>query len=152
MKLRIRDIVRERSIEIEETLPAALFPLDTPDQPKLAGPVQAKMKAEIQDGAAWAWVEAKATLTVACARCLERYSLDVRPFFDVETPVTEEFLDVDDDIRQNLLLALPAKPLCKPGCKGLCSLCGKNLNKGACGCPNQAPVSVFEPLKNLKLK
>lgn len=152
MKLRIRDIVRERSIELEETLPAARFPLDTPDRPELSGPVQAKMKAEIQDGAAWAWVEAKACLTVACARCLERYEFSVRPFFDVETPITEEFMDVDDDIRQNLLLALPAKPLCAPNCKGLCAACGKNLNKGACGCPPQTTVSSFEALKNLKLK
>jgi uncharacterized protein len=152
MKLRIRDIERERSVEIEETLPAARFPLDTPDRPELAGPVQAKMKAEISEGAAWAWVEVKAQLTIACARCLERFSLDVKPFFDVETPTTEEFLDVDDDIRQNLLLALPAKPLCSLSCKGLCAVCGKNLNKGICGCPPQEPLSVFESLKNLKLK
>jgi uncharacterized protein len=151
MRLRIRDIERERSIEIEETLPASLFPLETPDRPELAGPVQAKMKAEIQDGVAWAWVEAQAKLTIACARCLERYGMDVRPFFDVETPTTEEYLDVDDDIRQNLLLALPAKPLCSVDCKGLCSVCGKNLNKGSCGCASQGPVSVFESLKNLKL-
>lgn len=151
MKLRIRDIVRERSIEIEETLPASRFPLDTPDKPELSGPVQAKMKAEIQDGAAWAWVEVKAKLSLACARCLERYEMGVRPFFDVETPITEEYLDVDDDIRQNLLLALPAKPLCSPDCKGLCAVCGKNLNKGACGCLPQGPVSAFEVLKNLKL-
>ena len=126
--------------------------MDTPDPPELPGPVQAKMKAVIQDGVAWAWVEVKAQFTIACVRCLERYSMDVLPFFDVETPVTEEFLDVDDDIRQNLLLALPAKPLCHSGCKGLCVVCGKNLNKGACGCPSQAPVSAFESLKNLKLK
>jgi uncharacterized protein len=151
MKLRIRDIVRERSIEIEETLPASRFPLDTPDRPELSGPVQAKMKAEIQNGVAWAWVEVKAKLSLACARCLERYEMDVRPFFDVETPITEEFMDVDDDIRQNLLLALPAKPLCSPNCKGLCVRCGKNLNKGACGCPPQGPVSAFDVLKNLKL-
>lgn len=151
MKLRIRDIERERSIEIEESLPAARFPLDTPDRPELVGPVHAKMKAEIQDGMAWAWVEVKASFTVCCARCLEPYPLDVRPFFDVETPITEEYLDVDDDIRQNLLLALPSKPLCKADCKGLCVSCGKNLNKGACGCPPQAPVSVFDALKNLKL-
>lgn len=151
MRLRIRDIERERSIEIEETLPASLFPLETPDRPELAGPVQAKMKAEIQDGVVWAWVEARAKLTISCARCLERYGMDVRPFFDVETPTTEEYLDVDDDIRQNLLLALPAKPLCSVDCKGLCSVCGKNLNKGACGCASQGPVSVFESLKNLKL-
>jgi uncharacterized protein len=151
MRLRIRDIERERSIEIEETLPAGRFALDTPDRPELSGPVQAKMKAEIQDGAAWAWVEAKAKLTIACARCLERYEMNVRPFFDVETPVTEEFMDVDDDIRQNLLLALPAQPLCSPQCKGLCTVCGKNLNKETCGCPSQGPVSAFDSLKNLKL-
>jgi uncharacterized protein len=152
MKLRIRDIEREKSIELEETLPPSRFSLESPDRPELTGPVQARMKAEIQDGDAWAWVQVQASLTLVCARCLERFGLDVQPVFEVEAPVTEEYLDVDDEIRQNLLLALPMKPLCVPGCQGLCPSCGKNLNKGVCGCPPPQTGSAFDVLKNLKLK
>ncbi len=151
MKVRVRDIEREGSVELEEAIPAARLPISTPDQPRLEGPVQAEMKARIQDGAVWAWVQVRAKFSVACARCLERYSFETRPAFDVEAPLTEEFLDVDDDVRQHLLLALPAKPLCSASCKGLCTRCGTNLNKGPCGCPPDKKSSVFDVLKNLKL-
>ncbi|MBL8023484.1 MAG: DUF177 domain-containing protein [Elusimicrobia bacterium] len=152
MRLRIRDIVREKSIELDESIPASRFTLESPDRPELVRPVQAHMKAEIQEEDAWAWVQVRASLTLSCARCLERYELEVRPSFEVEAPVTEEYLDIDDDIRQNIFLSLPPKPLCRPGCRGLCSMCGKNLNKGPCGCPPPETSSVFDVLKNLKLK
>jgi uncharacterized metal-binding protein YceD (DUF177 family) len=69
--------------------------------------------------------------------------LNVRPAFDVETPVTEEFLDVDDDIRQNLLLALPAKPLCSPNAKGLCIRCGKEFEQGGLRLSSSGTVFCF---------
>ena len=37
-------------------------------------------------------------------------------------------------LRDDILLELPTKFLCKPDCKGLCSQCGQNLNLGDCGC------------------
>lgn len=43
-------------------------------------------------------------------------------------------LDADELIRDELILALPSKVLCKEDCKGLCSICGKNLNEGSCDC------------------
>jgi uncharacterized protein len=33
-----------------------------------------------------------------------------------------------------VLLELPYKSLCREDCRGLCPLCGKNLNEGLCGC------------------
>jgi hypothetical protein len=151
MKLRIRDIVRDGPIDLEEAIPSAHLPLETPDRPELMGPVQARMRAEMQDGVPWAWVVARARISIACARCLERYVLEVEPAFDVEATTEQEYLDVDDDVRQQLLLSLPPQPLCRPGCKGLCSGCGKNLNTGPCGCPTREPGPAFQALKNLKL-
>lgn len=47
-------------------------------------------------------------------------------------------LDLDELIRTDILLELPTKFLCKPDCKGLCPVCGKNLNIGSCNCnPHQ---------------
>lgn len=54
---------------------------------------------------------------------------------EVETGVVEytgDFIDITDDIRQNIVLVLPLKPLCKAECKGLCSICGANLNLKEC--------------------
>ncbi len=43
-------------------------------------------------------------------------------------------LDTVSLLRDDILLELPSKFLCKESCKGLCSKCGKNLNEGACSC------------------
>lgn len=43
-------------------------------------------------------------------------------------------LDADQLVRDELVLALPSKVLCKEDCRGLCSICGKNLNEGSCSC------------------
>ena len=40
----------------------------------------------------------------------------------------------DDLIWEDIVLSLPPKTLCQPGCKGLCPRCGKNLNEGPCAC------------------
>ena len=41
---------------------------------------------------------------------------------------------LDELVREEVLLALPYKPLCKPDCRGLCAQCGQDLNAGACAC------------------
>ncbi|MCX4317609.1 MAG: DUF177 domain-containing protein, partial [Lachnospiraceae bacterium] len=43
-------------------------------------------------------------------------------------------LDTDLLILGEILPSLPEKVLCREDCKGLCPMCGKNLNEGACGC------------------
>jgi len=46
-------------------------------------------------------------------------------------------LDLREVVRQQLLLALPLHPVCRPECAGLCSQCGEDLNKGPCGCTRE---------------
>ena len=43
-------------------------------------------------------------------------------------------LDVDKLVSDEIVVALPTKVLCKEDCKGLCAVCGKNLNHGSCSC------------------
>ena len=43
-------------------------------------------------------------------------------------------LDLDDLVMADILLELPYKSLCREDCRGLCPMCGKNLNEGLCGC------------------
>ena len=43
-------------------------------------------------------------------------------------------IDITDDVRQLILLAVPLKLLCDEECKGLCPVCGTNLNHGTCRC------------------
>ena len=47
---------------------------------------------------------------------------------------TQEWLDMEDVLREHFILNLPAHPLCKEECKGLCPGCGVDLNSETCNC------------------
>ena len=48
--------------------------------------------------------------------------------------IPDMVLDLDALSREDLLLDLPSKVLCREDCKGICPQCGKNLNEGPCNC------------------
>ena len=87
-----------------------------------------------------------------CDRCLDSFSKEIE--FDyrmayvynendagevdrgeitvIQTSTNE--IEIDEDVRQYLLLAIPLKLLCKDDCAGLCATCGKNMNRETCNC------------------
>ena len=97
----------------------------------------------------------EAALECDCSRCLEPFAVPVRAVIDSlflpaadnsgdgEREVQEDDLGVsfyrDDQIdlgevmREQFLLTVPMKPLCREACKGLCPVCGVNLNERDCG-------------------
>jgi uncharacterized protein len=99
-------------------------------------------------------------LEVTCARCLEPVGCGVNRDFDLlyrpegidggreEISVTDaeaeisyysgEGLLLEDVLREQVLLAVPIKTVCREDCKGLCPQCGKNLNQGGCLCARPA--------------
>jgi uncharacterized protein len=60
-------------------------------------------------------------------------------------------IDLDPIVREQLVLALPGYPVCKESCKGLCPVCGANLNDRECGCDRHVPDPRWAGLKNVKL-
>ena len=56
-------------------------------------------------------------------------------------------IDIAEDIRQSILLAVPLKLLCRETCKGLCPSCGQNLNEGECSCKSELTDSRWEKLR-----
>jgi len=59
-------------------------------------------------------------------------------------------IDLDEIIREQIILAEPTKHLCQEACKGLCQKCGKDLNEGPCSCVEEKHDSRWDVLKNLK--
>ena len=59
-------------------------------------------------------------------------------------------IDLADDVRQTVLVAVPLKLLCKQTCKGLCPMCGINLNEGSCGCRPELPDSRWDALRTFR--
>jgi len=45
-----------------------------------------------------------------------------------------EVIDVDEIVREQILLSVPDRALCDENCRGICSMCGTNLNAGSCDC------------------
>jgi uncharacterized protein len=113
-------------------------------------------------------------LEVACARCLEPVSLPVKRSFDLlyrplgvdagheELSVTDaeaeigyyegEGLLLEDVLREQVLLSVPLKSLCREECKGLCAHCGRNLNEGECSCSEQMEDPRWAALKEIRDK
>jgi len=106
------------------------------------------------------------TLSLLCDRCAEPFSQDLseeyRLLFTSDPDMvneedestfrisesTEE-VDLTDPLRETLLLALPAKHICRDECKGLCAQCGTNLNQGSCTCERQQIDPRWDKLKQL---
>ena len=108
---------------------------------------------------------AKLMFVLACDRCLNDviYPFDLSfqlkiaaPDYtgtdmdDYEADFMEGYhLNVDELINNEILLNWPAKILCHEDCKGICKVCGKNLNDGACGCDDFVPDPRMAVIKDL---
>jgi uncharacterized protein len=98
-----------------------------------------------------------------CARCLETFSQPIdfylesqfglsptRPQGGTVFPIgVKGVLDLTDALREQILLELPMRPLCRPDCRGLCIECGKNLNEGPCDCVQETIDPRLVGLKEL---
>lgn len=84
--------------------------------------------------------------SVRCDRCLEQTLQDFDEPFLESYSVQSEIIDIMLLVRQTLALTEDIQFLCKPDCKGLCPLCGKNLNEGPCNCRPEN-LSPFAALK-----
>ncbi len=59
-------------------------------------------------------------------------------------------LVLEDVLREQVLLSLPVRTLCKPGCKGLCPRCGADRNRQACSCEEGPSDPRWEALAGLR--
>jgi uncharacterized protein len=59
------------------------------------------------------------------------------------------YIDLDDDVRQYILLTIPQKLLCREDCQGFCPTCGVNKNIASCTCGAQVVDSRWDALKKL---
>jgi uncharacterized protein len=111
---------------------------------------------------------------VPCARCVEPVQYPLKGSFDllyrpigvdagaaeraISTSETEigyyngDGLVLEDVLREQVLLSLPAKALCRADCKGLCPSCGRNLNTETCSCEPVKADPRWSALSDLRSK
>lgn len=63
--------------------------------------------------------------------------------------LTEDRLELVEMLREQVILAIPMRPLCREECRGLCPTCGQDLNERRCDCPEERQDSPFAVLKKL---
>jgi uncharacterized protein len=89
-----------------------------------------------------------------CGRCGDGFEADVTEpgfIFSHEIEAGVEFVDLTPDMRESILLALPAHPVCRSECKGLCPQCGINRNRESCRC-RPPPDNPWGALDRLSLR
>lgn len=69
-----------------------------------------------------------------------------------EDTYSGKVVELDPVVREQILLAVPAYPVCTESCKGLCPVCGGNLNERECGCDRHVPDPRWAGLEKLKKK
>ncbi|MFN7685963.1 MAG: YceD family protein [Oligoflexia bacterium] len=66
------------------------------------------------------------------------------------TYLSEDWIELEDVLTEQVQLLVPFQPLCKEDCKGICAHCGADLNKGRCACSKLQKQSPFSALKSLR--
>ena len=133
------------------------FPAGLTDKP-LDGDVAVRGTLQNRAGVLSLTMDVSYVLKGGCDRCCEEVRrtyetavsvLLVREKQDEENDdlieVAGDFFEIDDLISESVLLSAPAKFLCKEDCRGLCPLCGQNLNVKNCDC--RQTHSPFDRLK-----
>ncbi len=163
MKINVSDIIEEPGISVSfsETGPVEPFGEDTQDI-VLRTPFSVKGVATSTGEGVYVQANVRGNGKLTCSRCLTSFDMEFQ--FDCEGRFVEdperispndendietfaldgEFCKLDEMIQHELLLNIPMKPLCNSGCKGLCEVCGANLNKAPCEClKSDSETTVF---------
>jgi len=114
--------------------------------------------------------EVYGTVEIECSRCLDTFDLQVstRMQFIVKMldssvgldngesdddfeviPKTQTVFDISQRIKDAIVLNLPVKPLCGDECRGLCPMCGVNLNESECECTPDKADERWDALKDI---
>lgn len=108
-----------------------------------AGAVHYSLRAEIVANELIVRGAVRTRIGFACSRCALWFEREVGApdfFFSRDVSEAPEGVDLTESLREAIMLALPAYPLCRAECKGLCPRCGCDLNAGSCTCAPPADI------------
>jgi uncharacterized protein len=136
------------------------------------GPIRARFDVQRLGGELRVAGTVSAAVRLECSRCLTPFVLPIESEANVTfappaqaageehqrelsadeleiEPLVQGGADLRGVIAEQILLALPLKPLCSEGCRGICPRCGKEAAAGDCGCAPAAGDPRWEALKKL---
>lgn len=116
-----------------------------------------------------------APLVLSCSRCLAEYQSFVDTSFTIffrkgemsaaqdndelelgemdllSSTYSGDEIDLTNEIAEQIVMEIPLKPLCSDNCKGLCHVCGIDLNTSRCSCSKEPVSLTFSALKDFKV-
>ena len=133
---------------------------DYPDVVEFVEPVRIEGTLKNEDDVFVLDAMGKTTVLMECSCCLapvrKELSFEIKERFahtgrdDEETETfTGDQIDLADYVKRGIIGELPMRVECREDCKGLCPICGKDLNDGDCGCDRTIRDPRFESLRAL---
>lgn len=176
MKIRI-DELKDKTVELSAEEPLDAYPnllaLQEAGECIFLSPLQVHLTIAREYDHIRVNGRVETTLRLACARCLAEFQMEIdSPFtifymravgqpLDEDVELAEEDMisatyegdeiDFNTELSEQILLAVPFKPLCKEDCRGLCASCGAELNVADCACSQNHQNFKFAALNNLKI-
>ncbi len=134
MRIQISKIPAE-GLDIEESLSPAELDINTP-QIKFSQPLEFCAKVMKITNAVTVDAVLFGRMHLVCSRCLVEFEEEItrRMHLDFLLEKDQLFIELNPQIREEIIINYPIKSICKHSCKGLCPKCGKNLNEGTCTC------------------
>ena len=150
--------------------PDDLNPVD--ERVNLSGPAKVTGRIRLAGSEVFVNGHVETRAQVECDRCLKPVEIPVNADFELEYITGTEYessgvaelteaemsvsvfdgdgIDVDEIVKEQILLAVPTRMLCREDCKGICPQCGTDRNTGACKCVTEEIDPRWAALKNLK--
>ena len=153
MQIDLREI-RDDVLHLQGEEPPAFFGLDDDPFLKTESPLKYNLVATCILDELLIKGALETEITCVCSRCAKSFRRIVREkefCHMVKIPSGTEYVDLTEEARESILLTFPSYPVCQPGCRGLCSRCGADLNKGDCSCRPDTE-NRWDALNGLKLK
>lgn len=118
-----------------------------------AGPLDYDLRVEAASGQLIARGRLAIPVQFVCARCVKTFASAVRvPRYLFARPFeAREIIDLTESVREDIIIALPLKPLCREECKGLCPRCGRDRNLERCSCPPPGGDARWGALEGIEL-
>ncbi|MFH1190794.1 MAG: DUF177 domain-containing protein [Candidatus Omnitrophota bacterium] len=134
MKIIINQVPAE-GLYLEEEIESAQLDLDTA-LIRFRVPLKIAARVTRITNALTVDLNINAVIFADCSRCMNEFewifNKDARLSYSLDS--SDVFIDLKPNIREEIILDYPIKPLCSLSCKGLCAKCGKNKNEGGCNC------------------
>jgi uncharacterized protein len=129
--------IPEEGCRVEGEVSPAMMAMEQDEFIQCESPVRYALQVTVVSGEFIAGGALATEARLRCCRCSVFFPTAVEEteyYYDQEVDETTESVDLTEDMREAIILALPSYPVCGAECKGLCPQCGANKNEGECQC------------------